>query len=52
MVHYREPHGAYVPMPEQDMKSSRAANLKTPDYPGLNRTHMEAIKDPRIGKIP
>lgn len=39
LLHYREPHGAYVPMPEQDMKSSRAANLKTPDYPGLKQPH-------------
>lgn len=39
LVHYREPHAAYVPMPEQDMESSRAAMIKVPEYPGLKQPY-------------
>ena len=39
LVHYREPHAAYVPMPATDMESSRQANLQVPDFPGLKQPH-------------
>ena len=41
LVHYREPHVAYIPMPEQDMKTSSAAQIHTPDYPGLKQPHAD-----------
>ncbi len=41
LVHYREPHAAYIPMPDVDMKTSRAATLHTPDYPGLKQPHTD-----------
>lgn len=34
LVHYREPHAAYTPMPEPDMEASRRADIQIPDYPG------------------
>ncbi len=37
LVHYREPHAPYAPMPEQDMALYRDRDLTIPDYPGLNR---------------
>lgn len=39
MVHFREPHAAYVPMPEPDMQTAAAADLRVPDYPGLKQPH-------------
>ena len=39
LLHYREPHGAYVPMPEQDMENSRKAKIDTPDFPKLKQPH-------------
>jgi uncharacterized sulfatase len=39
MLHLREPHAAYIPMPEPDMKTSAAADLKVPDYPGLKQPY-------------
>lgn len=39
LVHYREPHAAYVPMPEVDMETSRKAQLKVPGYPGLKQPY-------------
>lgn len=39
LLHFREPHGPYVPMPEKDMETSRHAKLKIPDYPGLRQPY-------------
>jgi uncharacterized sulfatase len=39
LVHYREPHAPYVPMPEQDVTASRTADVKTPDYPRLKQPY-------------
>lgn len=39
LVHYREPHAAYVPMPAEDMKSSRAARIQVPDFPNLKQPY-------------
>jgi arylsulfatase A-like enzyme len=39
LVHYREPHAAYVPMPEEDMAASGKADLRVPDYPGLKQPY-------------
>lgn len=44
LVHYREPHAAYIPMPEPDMKTSRAAKLRTPDYPGLKQPYADKAR--------
>lgn len=41
LIHYREPHAAYIPMPEPDMEVSRKAKLKTPDYPGLKQPYTD-----------
>ncbi len=41
LVHYREPHAPYVPMPEQDMETSRKADIKVPDYPGLKQPYTQ-----------
>jgi arylsulfatase A-like enzyme len=39
MVHYREPHAPYTPMPEPDMETSRKADLHVPDYPKLKEPY-------------
>lgn len=39
LVHYREPHAPYTPMPGQDMETSRNAELRVPDFPGLKQPH-------------
>ena len=39
LVHYREPHAAYTPMPEPDMETSRNADLKVPDFPNLKQPY-------------
>lgn len=44
LVHYREPHAAYIPMPAPDMKTSRAATLHTPDYPGLKQPYTDKAR--------
>lgn len=44
LVHYREPHGAYTPMPAPDMATSRQANLRTPDYPGLKQPYTDKAR--------
>jgi uncharacterized sulfatase len=41
LVHYREPHAPYVPMPAQDVEASRKANIKVPDYPGLKQPYTK-----------
>jgi choline-sulfatase len=41
LVHYREPHAPYVPMPEKDMDTSRKADIKVPDYPGLKQPYTK-----------
>jgi uncharacterized sulfatase len=41
LVHYREPHAPYVPMPEQDVDTSRKADIKVPDYPGLKQPYTK-----------
>lgn len=41
LIHYREPHAAYIPMPEPDMKTSREANLHTPNYPKLKQPYTD-----------
>ncbi len=39
LVHYREPHGPYTPMPEEDMQTAAGAALQVPDYPGLKQPY-------------
>ena len=61
MVHYREPHAAYVPMPEQDMAAMKGLDAKIPDYPGLNvektkglmRDYLTSVRavDRSVGRI-
>lgn len=61
LVHYRESHSAYIPMPEQDMETSRKAKLKVPDYPGLKEPYTSnnrrnyyasvAALDRNVGRI-
>jgi choline-sulfatase len=44
LVHFREPHAAYVPMPAPDMATARAAHLQVPDYPGLKEPYTEKAR--------
>ena len=44
LLHYREPHADYTPMPEADMASARAANISVPDFPGLRTKHVETAR--------
>ena len=44
LVHYREPHADYTPMPELDMQAAKAANIKVPDYPGIRTDHVEKAR--------
>lgn len=44
LVHYREPHAAYTPMPEPDMEVSRRAEIRIPDYPGLKQPHTATAR--------
>jgi uncharacterized sulfatase len=44
LVHYREPHSAYTPMPEPDMATSRQATINTPDYPGLKQPYTDTAR--------
>jgi uncharacterized sulfatase len=44
LVHYREPHAAYIPMPKPDMETSRAAIIQTPDYPGLKQPYTDKAR--------
>lgn len=44
LIHYREPHAAYIPMPEADMATSRAAKLRTPPYPGLKQPYTDRAR--------
>lgn len=39
LVHYREPHAPYMPMPEPDVQTSKQATLRVPDYPGLRQPY-------------
>jgi uncharacterized sulfatase len=39
LIHYREPHAPYVPMPERDLAASRAGQIAVPDYPGLKQPY-------------
>jgi uncharacterized sulfatase len=39
LLHFREPHAAYTPMPEPDMASSAKAKLQVPDYPRLKQPY-------------
>ena len=43
LVHYREPHAAYVPMPEVDMKALQGLDPKIPDYPGLPQAKVKKL---------
>jgi len=61
MVHYREPHAAYVPMPPEDMAAMKDLDPKIPDYPGLNvkntkklmRDYLTSVRavDRSVGRI-
>jgi arylsulfatase A-like enzyme len=39
LVHFREPHAPYVPMPELDVETSRKADIHVPDYPRLKQPY-------------
>ena len=43
LVHYREPHAAYVPMPDQDMEAMKDLDPKIPDYPGLPKEKVKGL---------
>jgi len=43
LVHYREPHAAYVPMPPEDMKALKGLDPKIPDYPGLPKAKVKGL---------
>ncbi len=61
MVHYREPHAAYVPMPAQDMAAMKNLDPQIPAYPGLPektvkglmRDYLTSVRavDRNIGRI-
>lgn len=61
LLHYREPHAPYTPMPPQDVETSSKAKLKTPDYPGLKQPYTDnnrrgyyaaiAALDRNVGRI-
>jgi uncharacterized sulfatase len=44
LIHYREPHGPYIPMPAPDLATSREAKLATPDYPGLKQPYTDTAR--------
>lgn len=43
LLHYREPHAAYVPMPEQDMEAMKDLDPALPDYPGLPEKKVKGL---------
>jgi len=43
LLNYREPHAAYVPMPEQDMAAMKELDPVIPDYPGLPKTKVKNL---------
>lgn len=61
LVHYREPHAPYTPMPPQDVETSAKAQLRIPDHPGLKQPYTTrqrrgyyasiAALDRNIGRI-
>lgn len=44
LVHYREPHAPYAPMPEIDMKSAKAAKIQVPVYAGLKKIYAQEAR--------
>ncbi len=61
LVHYREPHAPYVPMPDEDMAATRDMDPAIPDYPKLpvaktkklTRDYLTAVRalDRNIGRL-
>lgn len=43
LVHFREPHAPYSPMPEQDMAIYRDRDLTIPNVPGLDREKIKQL---------
>ncbi len=43
LLHYREPHTPYTPMPEQDSNVYKNAELTIPDVPGLDKTKVRQL---------
>ena len=41
LLHYREPHAPYAPMPEEDMAKASEAKVKAPDFPGLKQPYTD-----------
>lgn len=39
LVHYREPHAPYTPMPPQDEQTADKARLRIPEHPGLKQPY-------------
>lgn len=61
LIHYREPHAPYVPMPDEDMVATRDMQPDIPKYPGLKknltkrltREYLTAVRalDRNIGRL-
>lgn len=61
LVHYREPHAPYVPMPDEDMVATSDMDPAIPDYPKLpvamtkrlTREYLTAVRalDRNIGRL-
>ncbi|MFD2158375.1 sulfatase [Rubritalea tangerina] len=45
LVHYREPHAPYGPMPQQDEEKTKGLKPKLPDYPGLKPHTQKLMRD-------
>lgn len=45
LVHYREPHAPYGPMPEVDENSTRGLKPKLPIYPNLKPSAQKLMRD-------
>jgi uncharacterized sulfatase len=43
LVHYREPHAAYVPMPQVDMKALQNLDPQIPNYQGLPEKKVKKL---------
>ena len=43
LLNYREPHAAYIPMPEEDMAAMKDLDAKIPDYPGLPEKRVKKL---------
>lgn len=41
LVHYREPHGPYLPMPTEDEEALKSLDPEIPDYPGLKKKEVK-----------